>query len=69
MSVADLKAVVDRALDDRRFQALVTDWPELLCADYALSADEIDALREHDPEALARLGLDEFHVRLAICLS
>ena len=68
MSEVDLRAVVDRAIEDQHFQALVADWPELLCADYALSDDEVEALRSHDREALIRLGLDRFRADLASAL-
>lgn len=65
MSTADLEAVIDRAMEDRRFHVLVTHSVESLCADYALSADEIDALRTHDHDTLVRLGLDDAHANLA----
>jgi hypothetical protein len=69
MSVTDLEAVIDRALVDRQFRRLVNHWPESLHADYAVSADELDALRTRDSEELVRLGLDQTRAHLATHLA
>jgi hypothetical protein len=69
MSIPDLEAIVDRALIDAQFRRVVSHWSEALNADYALSADEIDALYASDYEALVMLGLDEMRAQLAARLS
>ena len=69
MSIADLEALVDRALTDVHFRRVVRHWSEPLHGDYALSADEIDALQASDYEALLRLGLDETRAQLATRIS
>jgi hypothetical protein len=69
MSVVDLEAVVDRAQADPRFRRIVTHWSESLRTDYALSADEADALRTSNYEALIRLGLDGPHAQRATRLA
>ena len=53
----DLRAVAARLRTDARFYRLVLEWPDELCDQYALSADEIDALQAGDSESLHRLGL------------
>jgi hypothetical protein len=65
MSRVDLEAVVDRAVMDHRFRRVVAHWTESLHTDYALSADEVEALRTRDYDTLLRLGLDEPHANLA----
>ncbi|MFN8524243.1 MAG: hypothetical protein U0821_14175 [Chloroflexota bacterium] len=65
MSVQDLEHVVDRILDDQRFRVQAEQSIESLCLDYALSEDEIAALRTRDRMALLALGLDESRAELA----
>jgi predicted DNA-binding protein (UPF0251 family) len=65
MSRAELEAVVDRAAVDHHFRRTVARWSESLHTEYALSADEVEALRTHDYEALLTLGLDEGHASAA----
>lgn len=69
MCVADLEAIVDRAVVDAHFRRVASRWSESLHGDYSLSTDEVDALRASDFEALVKLGLDETRARLVVTLS
>lgn len=64
MAVEDLRAVVDRVIIDHQFRTFVTQWSDWLCSDYALSADEVEALHSRDQKMLIKLGLDETRANL-----
>ncbi len=62
MSLLGLNRLIDDADHNSELWIRLMEWPQEVLQEYALSDDELDALRSGDQKLLKEFGVDEYHL-------